>query len=67
VFGKKAGSVINLYFVFSLCVWVLNRSFGCIYPLLRQALKRYMKCLADRFQLKFREGKTKRKKPTHIF
>jgi len=23
--------------------------------------KRYMKCLADRFQLKIREGKTKRK------
>jgi len=28
--------------------------------LFRQA-QRYMKCLADRFQLKFREGKTKRK------
>jgi len=26
----------------------------------------YMKCLADRFQLKFREGKTKRKKPPHF-
>jgi hypothetical protein len=26
----------------------------------------YMKCLADRFQLKIREGKTKRKKPTHF-
>jgi len=25
-----------------------------------------MKCLADRFQLKFREGKTKRKKPPHF-
>jgi hypothetical protein len=25
----------------------------------------YMKCLADRFQLKFRKGKTKRKKPPH--
>jgi len=28
--------------------------------------QRYMKCLADRFQLKFREGKTKRKKPTAL-
>jgi hypothetical protein len=27
---------------------------------------RYMKCLDDRFQLKFREGKTKRKKPPHF-
>jgi|688.fasta_scaffold84688_9 hypothetical protein len=26
----------------------------------------YMKCLADRFQLKIREGKTKRKKPPHF-
>jgi len=34
-------------------------------PLLLAA-KRYMKCLADRFQLKFREGKTKRKKPPHF-
>jgi len=25
-----------------------------------------MKYLADRFQLKFREGKTKRKKPPHF-
>ena len=30
------------------------------------AAKRYMKCLADRFQLKIREGKTKRKKPPHF-
>jgi len=30
-----------------------------------QSRKRYMKCLADRFQLKIREGKTKRKKPPH--
>jgi hypothetical protein len=29
-------------------------------------LCRYMKCLADVFQLKFREGKTKRKKPPHF-
>ena len=35
-------------------------------PALRQAANRYMKCLADRFQLKIREGKTKRKKPTHF-
>jgi uncharacterized coiled-coil protein SlyX len=27
---------------------------------------RYMKCLADRFQLKIREEKTKRKKPPHF-
>jgi hypothetical protein len=33
---------------------------------LRQAAKRYMKCLADVFQLKIREGKTKRKKPPHF-
>jgi len=32
----------------------------------RKAAKRYMKCLADRFQLKVREGKTKRKKPPHF-
>jgi len=32
----------------------------------RVVAKRYMKCLADRFQLKFREGKTKRKKPPHF-
>jgi len=25
-----------------------------------------MKCLADRFQLKIRKGKTKRKKPPHF-
>jgi len=31
----------------------------------RKAARRYMKCLADRFQLKIREGKTKRKKPPH--
>jgi len=30
------------------------------------AANRYMKCLADVFQLKFREGKTKRKKPLHF-
>jgi hypothetical protein len=30
------------------------------------SIVRYMKCLADRFQLKFREGKTKRKKPPHF-
>jgi hypothetical protein len=34
-------------------------------PNYRQFL-RYMKCLADRFQLKIREGKTKRKKPPHF-
>jgi len=27
---------------------------------------RYMKCLADRFQLKFREVKTKKKKATAL-
>jgi hypothetical protein len=32
----------------------------------RKAWERYMKCLADVFQLKFREGKTKRKKPPHF-
>jgi len=31
-----------------------------------QSTIRYMKCLADRFQLKIREGKTKRKKPPHF-
>lgn len=34
---------------------------------LRQAAKRYMKCLADLFQLKFREGKTKRKSHRTIY
>ena len=42
--AKKAGSVINLMFVFSLLVAVLNRSFRLVYPLLRQALKRYAQC-----------------------
>jgi len=32
---------------------------------IRQAIS-YMKCLADRFQLKLREEKTKRKKPPHF-
>jgi len=40
--------------------------FSAIKPALNKAAIRYMKCLADRFQLKFREGKTKRKKPTHF-
>jgi hypothetical protein len=35
----------------------------CRQPL---AATRYMKCLADHFQLKIREGKTKRKKPPHF-
>jgi hypothetical protein len=37
-----------------------------LFKQLRKAANRYMKCLADRFQLKFREGKTKRKNPPHI-
>jgi len=40
VFGKKAGLVINLKFVFYLYVWVLNRKFGFVFTLLRQALER---------------------------
>jgi hypothetical protein len=43
VFGKKAGLVINLMFVFSFYVWVLNQSFRFVYPLLLQALERYKK------------------------
>jgi len=47
-------------------VFWLNRKFWLVYSPLLKAEKRYMKCLADRFQLKFREGKTKRKKPPHF-
>ena len=41
--------------------FVLYPYFCSFNPPLTAMLQRYMKCLADRFQLKFREGKTKRK------
>jgi len=40
VFGKKAGSVINLMFVVYFVSLGLNRKIRIFYPLLRQALKR---------------------------
>jgi len=49
VFGKKAGSVINLKFVFYLLVWELNRKIWLVYPLLRQALGRYGALLVYHF------------------
>ena len=39
----------------------------CISDIKLRLYVSYMKCLADRSQLKIREGKTKRKKPTHIY
>jgi hypothetical protein len=43
VFGKKAGSVINLKFVFYYRVLGFGKTIVFICPLLRQALKRYKK------------------------
>jgi len=42
------------------------RQFVLRFPARFYIAVRYMKCLADRFQLKLREGKTKRKKPLHF-
>jgi len=62
---QKAGCGINFEPITKPSISTgLGRKCKAISP--SQSRKRYMKCLADRFQMKFREGKTKRKKPPHF-
>jgi len=58
--------LVKFYHYHSFAILIFTSYNKHFKPLKRLKVLCYKKCLADRFQMKFREGKTKRKKPPHF-